>query len=312
MPRQIVPTSEFIARGVTSRPPEAPTPILVNHGGPVLGSVEVVPIYWGAAWATGTNAQLASQLDGFFDFILTSSLMDMLSEYSTASTTIQHGSRLQSVHVANSEPGTGGQVSDGQIQQTLQAWIQNGTVPATTGNTLYFIYLPPNVTCLAFGKQSCVTGGFCGYHNAIGGSVFYAVVPFVNCNSCIFPGNFLDTLTEVSSHELCEAITDPAGSTWWDPNPFGNDTAGDEIGDICNRQTAQLGGFVVQTEWSNWAAACVIAPVFTPVYAQGALAASALMIWRPNMTERLPLTIIVRASSIIWCSIDRPRASAIF
>jgi hypothetical protein len=263
-PRQIVPTAEFVARGLTSPIGAAPTAILVNHGGPVLGSVEVVPIYWGAAWTTGTNAQLASQLDGFFDFILTSSLIDMLSQYSTATTTIQHGKRLQSVRVSNSEPGTGGQVSDAQIQQALQTWIQNGTVPATTANTLYFIYLPPNVTSLAFGAQSCVAGGFCGYHQHIGGSVFYAVIPFVNCAGCEFPGNFLDTLTEVSSHELCEAITDPAASTWWDPNPFGNDPAGDEIGDICNRQTTRLGGFLIQTEWSNEQSACVIAPPALP------------------------------------------------
>jgi hypothetical protein len=171
-PRQIVPTREFVAPGITFARDAVPAPLLVNHGGPVLGSVEVVPIYWGAAWANGSNAQLAAQLDSFFDFILTSSLMDMLRQYSTATTTIQHGRRLQSVRVANSEPGTGGQVNDAQIQQTLQTWIQNGTVPATTANTLYFIYLPPNVTCLNFGTQSCVAGGFCGYHEDIGGSVF--------------------------------------------------------------------------------------------------------------------------------------------
>ena len=278
-PRQIVPSIPFVARGLAAGTPAAPPAILVNHGGPVLGAVEVVPIYWGASWATGTNAQLASQLDGFFDFILTSSLMDMLSEYSTASTPIQHGKRLQSVHVANSEPGSmtpaGRQVTDAQIQQNLLAWIQNGTAPATTANTLYFIYLPPNVSSVAFGSQSCVGGGFCGYHEHIGGSVFYAVIPFVNCSGCVFPGNFLDTLTEVSSHELCEAVTDPALNTWWDPNPFGSDPAGDEIGDICNRQTKRLGGFLIQTEWSNSQSACVIAPsgsptnAFTPLYAQG-------------------------------------------
>jgi hypothetical protein len=71
----------------------------------------------------------------------------------------------------------------------------------------------------------------------------------------VFPGNFLDTLTEVSSHELCEAITDPTLSTWWDPN------TGNEIGDICNRQTVRLGNYLVQTEWSNSQTSCAIAPL---------------------------------------------------
>src|SRR5438270_3182980 len=149
-PRAIVPPAEFEARGLA--PLVESPPSLQYHGGPVLQSVEVVPIYWGAAWASGTNAQLTNQLDGFFDFIVTSEYMDLLNEYSTASTPIQHGSRLASERISNSEPGTivGGvrQVTDAQIQSALQGWITNHTVPATTANTLYFIFLPPDVVSI--------------------------------------------------------------------------------------------------------------------------------------------------------------------
>ena len=253
-PRQIVPMADFEARGLA--PVVGAAPSLQNHGGPVLGSVQVVPIYWGAAWATGTNAQLTTQLDGFFDFIVTSSYMDLLQEYSTASTQIQHGQRLASARISNSEPGTvvGGvrQVTDAQVQTAVQGWIASNTVPATTANTLYFVFLPPNVISLMGAQQSCQN--YCGYHNHIG-NVYYAVIPFANCAGCVFPGQFLDTLTEVSSHEFAEAVTDPALNAWWDPG------TGDEIGDICNRQTTHLGGYLVQTEWSNAQNACVIAPV---------------------------------------------------
>jgi hypothetical protein len=145
-PRRIVPTIDFVPRGLAPVV-GAPVPHLLSHGGPVIGSVEVVPIYWGAAWASGANAPLASQLDGFFDFIVTSSYMDLLNEYSTASTQIRHGRRLTSAHVAGSEPGTvvagGRQVTDAEIRTALQGWIAAHTVPATTANTLYFIFLPP-------------------------------------------------------------------------------------------------------------------------------------------------------------------------
>ena len=114
-PRRIVPTVDFVARGLAPVV-GAPVPNLVNHGGPVIASVKVIPIYWGAAWASGTNVQLASQLDGFFDFMVTSSYMDLLHEYSIPSTKIQHGRRLPSSHVSNNEPGTvtpsGRQVTD--------------------------------------------------------------------------------------------------------------------------------------------------------------------------------------------------------
>jgi hypothetical protein len=255
-PHRIVPTAGFFAPGLAAPVPGASAPNLQNHGGKVIQSVDVVPIFWGASWSTGANAQLVPQVEGFFDFIVTSSLIDMLSEYSTASTRIQHGRRLTSVRIPGSEPGNvtpmGSVVSDAQIQQALQTWIQNGIAPATTANSLYFVYLPPNVVCDgAGGAQSCTQ--MCGYHDHIGGNIYYAVIPYVTCNGCVFPGSFLNTLTEVSSHELCEAITDPTLSTWWDSN------TGNEIGDICNRQTAELGGFIIQTEWSNSQSACVIA-----------------------------------------------------
>lgn len=252
-PRQIVPVAEFVGRGLAAAI-GAPVPSLTNHGGPVLGSVQVVPIYWGAAWAVDPNAQLASQLDGFFDFLVTSSYMDLLNEYSTATTQIQHGQRLTSARVSDSEPGTlaGGVqvVTDAQIQTAVQGWIADKTVPAATANTLYFVFLPPNVVSVLGTKQSCQD--YCGYHSH-SDAVYYAVIPFADCAGCVFPGQILDTLTEVSSHEFAEAVTDPALNAWWE------DGQGDEIGDLCNRQTTRIGGYLVQTEWSNAQNACAIA-----------------------------------------------------
>jgi len=88
----------------------------------------------------------------------------------------------------------------------------------------------------------------------------------------------MDTLTEVVSHELAEAITDPTGTGWYDPNsdqydPFGSKN--DEVGDICNRQTSRLGGYLVQTEWSNAAGAC-IAPSQVPKQSSSSFAVSAV------------------------------------
>jgi len=104
------------------------------------------------------------------------------------------------------------------------------------------VSLRPNNT------RSCVD--YCGYHTHVG-DVYYAVIPYATCSGCAFPGDFFDTLTEVSSHELAEAVTNPAGNAWWDPT-----ADGDEIGDLCNRQTVRLGGYQGQTEWSNAQSAC--------------------------------------------------------
>ena len=58
-------------------------------------------------------------------------------------------------------------------------------------------------------------------------------------------------MTAISSHELCEAITDPVpGTGWYD------DTNG-EIGDICAWNFKTVAGYTVKLEWSNQQGKCV-------------------------------------------------------
>ena len=96
-----------------------------------------------------------------------------------------------------------------------------------------------------------VSQTFCGYHNAVGTKTFYAVMPYPGCAGCTGGLSVFDALTSTSSHELCEAITDPIpGQGWYD------DTNG-EIGDICAWQTKKVGAYTVQLEWSNQANQCL-------------------------------------------------------
>jgi hypothetical protein len=99
------------------------------------------------------------------------------------------------------------------------------------------------------GAQSCQA--FCGYHNDIGSQLFYAAMPYPDCQGCTGSLDTFAALTSTSSHELCEAITDPVpGQGWYD------DTNG-EIGDICAWKTKTVAGYTVQLEWSNASASCV-------------------------------------------------------
>jgi hypothetical protein len=228
---------------------------LSYHNGPLLTNVQVFTIFWGAAWQQSPQSGLVVQLNQFFDFILTSSLIDLLGEYSVPGKAIGHGSRIGTATITSSEPGNlvagGREVTDGQIQTALQTWITANTIPQATANTLYFVFLPPGVTSVLGGDRSCQV--FCGYHSHVGTSLFYAVEPFITCAGCTF-GQTLDSLTKVSSHELCEAITDPALNAWFD------NTTGNEIGDICNQSVQKLGPYTVQLEWSNANNACLLGP----------------------------------------------------
>src|SRR5206468_4391014 len=173
-------------------------------------------------------------------------LVDQLSEYNTGAFKIGHGRRTGSATITTGSPGTS--VTDSALQAFLKQQIAAAKVPKTTANTLYFIYLPPSVRVVMGGSASCQA--FCGYHNAIG-RVFYAVMPYPGCTGCAGGLAIFDALTSTSSHELCEAITDPIpGLGWYD------DTNG-EIGDICAWQTKKVGAYTVQLEWSNRTATCV-------------------------------------------------------
>jgi hypothetical protein len=224
-----------------------PDPQLTYRGGALLTAVEVFTVFWGAWWQDGGGASLANELNGFFDDVLTSELIDQLGEYDVSGQTIGHGSRIGTTTIA--EPAPGASLSDTRIQQTLQQLVDAGTVPSPTANTLYFLYLPPNVSVTQGGSRSCQA--FCGYHNATSADVYYAVMPYPGCTGCAGGLTLLDALTSTSSHELCEAITDPVpGQGWYD------DQNG-EIGDICAWQTRRLGNYTVQLEWSNRQNACV-------------------------------------------------------
>ena len=73
-PIQIVPLRDFaLAAPVT-------TARLTYRGGPLLSAVQVFTFFWGAAWQVDPLATLVEEINQFFDFVVTSPLMDQLAE----------------------------------------------------------------------------------------------------------------------------------------------------------------------------------------------------------------------------------------
>lgn len=220
---------------------------LTYRGGALIPNVEVFTIFWGKKWgATASATKLMTDLNAFFTAILVSPAIDQLAEYSVAGQTIGHGKLTGTKVITANAPASS--VTDSTIQTRLKAWITAGTVPKTTKNTLYFIYLEPGITSVMGGSSSCKS--FCGYHNNVS-KAYYAVMPYPGCPGCLSTMSVFDALTGTSSHELCEAITDPVpGAGWYD------DKNG-EIGDICAWNFKKVAGYNVQLEWSNQQNKCV-------------------------------------------------------
>jgi hypothetical protein len=219
---------------------------LTYFGGPLLTSVQVFNIFWGKKWSAGSGAAVAAKLNAFYKAILVSPLIDQLAEYNVTGKSIGHGSLIGSKVITANAPVQS--VTDTTIRAQLQAWISAHTLPATTANTLYFIYLDPGIVSIMGGSKSC--SSYCGYHDAVG-KIYYAVMPYPNCAGCLGGLAAFDALTGTSSHELCEAITDPVpGSGWYDSH-------NGEIGDICAWSFKTIAGYTVQLEWSNQQNKCV-------------------------------------------------------
>jgi hypothetical protein len=176
---------------------------LVYNNGPLIAQAQVLTIFWGTGWQDASLQSLVTQVNGFFDYILTSALIDQLGEYSVAQYQIGYGTRIGTR--ALTSPDLSQTVDDSDIQQMIQQQISLGSIPSPNANLIYFVFLASGVAVTQSGSASCQV--FCGYHDAISDEIFYAVMPFPGCSGCTSNLSSFDALTVTASHELCEAIT---------------------------------------------------------------------------------------------------------
>ncbi|MHB8420547.1 MAG: hypothetical protein ACYDCL_20935 [Myxococcales bacterium] len=155
-------------------------------------------------------------------------------------------------------------LTDGDVEQLLQARIADRTLPAPTAATLYLVYIPVGTNETDFaGYDDCgaaqghIVGGYHWESTARGTPFAYAVV-----SSC--QGQSLADLELAASHEIAEAATDPfpASNPAWgiaDPkNPWRYDNS--ELADLCVLQTVTEQGNTLSRVWSNSAAAASLDP----------------------------------------------------
>ena len=139
------------------------------------------------------------------------------------------------------------------MRGTIQGYINNGVLKSPNANSLYVIYVVDNAAVsTSFGNSQ---NNFLGYHGAFAGTDAYGHAADIHYAVITYPGgsvgnaslswtSSLGQLTEVTSHELAEAATDPNVNYktlgWYDSTQNG------EVGDIVNGQTAYLNGYAVQ------------------------------------------------------------------
>jgi hypothetical protein len=222
-------------------------PQLTYRGGALLTAVQIYTVFWGNVWNTKPDlVTTANKLNDFFKYIVTSPLLTAMGEYGVTGQPIGFGSFLGTTHLKSPTPKKS--IKDADLRHLLTNAIGKGSLPQPTANTLYFVYTPPGSQIIDGHDRSC--SQFCGYHDQINRSIFYAAMPYPGCSGCLGGMDSFDALTGTSSHELCEAITDAVPGEGWYDDRFG------EIGDICAWKFHKLNDYTVQLEWSNKANNC--------------------------------------------------------
>ena len=261
---------------------------LTFHGGKVLRSPDVVPVYVGAFWETPQGKQERARNDAAMAALVTDpGQTGLWQEYGGGPGTTSPSPVLAGIDRHD--------FSKEDVEALVQAQIRSGALDASDPERIFTLVLPPGATLHDGGASS--TSGLGGFHGNVtardGHPVYYAVVVHsersgARTNGIDFTGTPIDNVTITESHEITEAVTDPdvglaieTGNPrylgWYDDTTLvrrrdgttvldedGRPMRGKgEIGDIpilnaelegdTSLQSAwgRRGGFAFQTEWSN-------------------------------------------------------------
>ncbi|KAJ3062495.1 hypothetical protein HDU98_001608 [Podochytrium sp. JEL0797] len=265
---------------------------LPNRGIQFMTNYEVVvqPLWYG-------NANYQSNLNSFYAGVTQSTWFDTLQQYN-----VGRGSARPGLSIAGATLTTLDDIKD--IHPMLIAMVNAGTIKPTA-NTYFPIHFGPGISITEVGGgASCAV--FCAYHSTIDISslyvgtqyLYYGVIPDQSGNCASGCGTNplpVNNLFSVSSHELAEAVTDPAVgvATGYTAPLAWYDTVNAEVGDICNaQQGTTVGGdgatYVIQLQFSNAANACVASggspPVKTTAVAVKTTAATTAAVVKPTTT----------------------------
>jgi hypothetical protein len=196
--------------------------------------------------------------------------------YSAATDTIDDTQPYPSSGHCASPSGIRTCLTDPQVQAEVDRLIQSIHGPRGL-HDLWYVLLPPNVDeCISAGV--CGSNAFAGYHSLSNpggqGVTIYAVGidPLIETTSKQGgdpQGNpDAENAVDVAAHEVVEAVTDPQGVGWMDPNGF-------EVGDKCEsgpqhgtplgfaangspyNQLINGNSYLLQSMWSNNDNGCV-------------------------------------------------------
>jgi hypothetical protein len=223
---------------------------LLYHGGPIMQSTTIYPIFWIPSklqngGATGFSSKYALVQIKMLNDYIGHGVGNINTQYSQTSPTayVQNKGGLGGFYIdSTAYPASGctdtatpgNCLSDAQLQTEISNVM---AIKGWTGGLSKIFML-----FTSSGEGSCLTTGicaytfYCAYHDFFGPTatpIIYSNEPYGNTSVCQAPGTptpngdaIADTAATAASHELSEAITDPELTAWYT-------ALGNENGDLC-------------------------------------------------------------------------------
>ena len=226
----------------------------IVNGGFILPYVNINLIFWGSEWAAPNPPVTSNSIVAAVNNIRSGTYLHGLRQYGFINAWVKR------VLVIASDPPN--PFTTTNVRDFVYGLIDDETLPEPDEegfiHELHTVFTPSNI---AF-TQPNPANPINGFHSNTAWND-YDLGDIDNSDyyyAWIQNNGTLNGITQVFSHELAEAITDPAGSgiQLVPANP----TSWNEIGDIC-ASSALLNGVNVQSYWSQADQACII-PTYVP------------------------------------------------
>jgi len=252
-PRVVAGVAHGLVRPHGAKAPSSSTrrsPLMTNHGGPIMTSSIIQPIFWGTSWGSYTGDKVTG-IETFYAGFNNSAYAQTSDEYTGTNGQVGPGS-TSAGSWTDTNPASGGGSTSAILNEVAKQVAAHSLKLDPAGNNYFPVY-----TDLPRGSA-----GYCAWHSAgtINGSrvefaFFWKLDGDAGCDPQDTSGlhsEGLAALANVSAHELSEARTDPASPGAW------YDGSGAENGDKCAwtygppLATFSNGSqWKVQGEWSN-------------------------------------------------------------